>query len=403
MNKNKKNKNDIVSLEEKKEIKIINETSLLMRMPNKFFCLINEILLNNAELIVNKNNVILKLADSFYKNAPLKLKIGFDPSGKNLHVGHLVPLKILRSILISFPHTKLDIIFGTFTVQFNDPASKRASATLSLSEYISIADEWKIYLQNYFRNVINQVQFHYNHTWLNNVKLTELLGILRKIKVQDLTQKFDTSNLTLDKLLYPFLQGYDSCVLNTDIEFGGIDQLINILFGRDITKYFLGRQQECVFSKLLTDLKGNKMSKSCPMTSIKITDNIKEFYEKIMKTNDIVFFEYFNLLSSNKIQDIIISQINNFKHRFAMELINEIYNVDDFSIITSIPKIEIEKGTKIVDILSTFTLKSKLYFRNFLKLGQILLDGVATHRNCPILQDTEITYNKKKLIVTVRS
>jgi len=255
---------------------------------------------NAVDLIVEKE-LVLKLENSFKKNKPLKLKIGFDPTAKDIHLGHSVLLRKLRK-LQDLGH-KVYLIIGDFTVKIGDPSQRstlrpvltdreiKANAATYIQQVFKILDKKKT-------KVIN------NSIWYKKIGLPKFLSLLSSYTVARILERDDFSKrikegkpLTVLEIIYPLIQGYDSYKMEADIEFGGTDQKFNLIVGRHLQQTLGQSPQAIVTMPILVGLDGkNKMSKSLN-NYIGVTEDPKSMFGKIMSISDEVMWEYIRLLS----------------------------------------------------------------------------------------------------------
>ncbi|MFH1875691.1 MAG: tyrosine--tRNA ligase [Candidatus Omnitrophota bacterium] len=260
-----------------------------------------DVLRENAVDVVSEDELRVKLENSLLTNTPLKLKIGFDPTARDIHLGHTVLLRKLRKLqdLGHFVY----LVIGDFTAKIGDPSGRnslrpilsddeiRENATTYTEQAFKILDEGK-------------TKIIYNSIWYKQIKLSSFLSILssytvaRVLEREDFSQRIKENRpLTLLEIIYPLIQGYDSVMLEADIEFGGTDQKFNLIVGRHLQEVFNQKPQGVVTMPLLVGLDGkNKMSKSLG-NYIGVTDEPQAMFGKVMSINDEVMWEYFRLLT----------------------------------------------------------------------------------------------------------
>ena len=229
----------------------------------------------------------------------LRIKMGFDPTKPDLHLGHAVGLRLLKK----FQEAGHTIIFlvGDYTAKIGDP-SGRNSLRPVLSD-----EEIKENTNTYFSQVeklldISKAEIHSNSEWYEKMTFDELLSIAGKFTVQQIIERDDFQkrikeghDIGLHEVLYPLMQAYDSVVLKADVECGGTDQKFNMLAGRSLMKKVDLPAQDVVTIKLLVGLDGkNKMSKSLG-NYIAINDAPEDMYGKVMSIPDDLIMDYFKL------------------------------------------------------------------------------------------------------------
>ena len=166
----------------------------------------------------------------------LNIKMGFDPTSPDLHLGHAVAIKKMKE-LQDLGH-KIIVIIGDFTARLGDPSGKdKTRPTLSKEE---IDKNSQTYINQLGKILdISKIEVRRNSEWLNQLKLDEFISLLSKYTVQqimernDFKKRFESGNpISMHEIVYPLIQGYDSIEINADVEIGGQDQLFNFLIGR---------------------------------------------------------------------------------------------------------------------------------------------------------------------------
>jgi len=235
---------------------------------------------------------------------PLKIKAGFDPTASDIHLGHMVLINKLKQ-LQDLGH-EIHFLIGDFTGLIGDPSGKNATRKpLTTKE---VAENAKTYKEQIFK-VLDSKKTHicFNSTWMNKMSASDLIALAGKYTVarmlerDDFQKRYSSSNpISIHEFLYPLIQGYDSVVLEADIELGGTDQKFNLLVGRELQKDYGQTPQVVMTLPILEGLDGvKKMSKSLD-NYIGITDEPEEMFGKIMSISDDMMWRYFELLSSNK-------------------------------------------------------------------------------------------------------
>ncbi|CAJ2230568.1 tyrosine--tRNA ligase [Companilactobacillus paralimentarius] len=299
-----------------------------------------DILVSNTTSVVEKAELKNKIKISVVNNKPLNVKLGLDPSAPDIHLGHLVVLKKLKQFQ-DLGH-KVHLVIGDFTGMIGDPTGKsKARVQLTKEEVKTNA---KTYIEQFGRILdMNQVEVHYNSTWLTKLNIYELINLLstttvaRMLERNDFTQRFDSHTpIYLHEFLYPLFQGYDSVALKADIELGGNDQQYNLLVGRKLQEYFGQSKQVVMTMPLLVGLDGkNKMSKS-KNNYIGISENPSIIFGKVMSLPDEQMIAYYKLVSSfddkevsNFKDQLDENQINpkDLKEQLAKNIIEQVYDL----------------------------------------------------------------------------
>lgn len=300
-----------------------------------------DILVSNTTSVVEKAELKNKIEMSVVNNKPLNVKLGLDPSAPDIHLGHLVVLKKLKQFQ-DLGH-KIHLVIGDFTGMIGDPTGKsKARVQLTKEEVKTNA---KTYVEQ-FRRILNmdQVEVHYNSTWLANLNIYELINLLstttvaRMLERNDFTQRFGAHTpIYLHEFLYPLFQGYDSVALKADVELGGNDQQYNLLVGRRLQEYFGQSKQVVMTMPLLVGLDGkDKMSKS-KNNYIGISETPSTIFGKVMSLPDKQMIDYYKLVSSfedkeisNFKDELNENKINpkDLKEQLAKNIIEQLYDLD---------------------------------------------------------------------------
>ena len=296
--------------------------------------------MNDIEIIKRKAVQIIseeELDKKIKSGKKLIVKFGADPSRPDLHIGHTVPLRILKK----FQEMGHEVIFviGDFTAMIGDPSGKsKTRPALTFEETRKSAET---YLNQVAKILdINKTKVLFNSEWLSKMNFQDVINLTSKYTVARIMERDDFKNrfennqpLSMHELLYPLMQGYDSVELKADIEIGGTDQTFNLLVGRDLQVDYGQNRQVVLTFPLLVGLDGKeKMSKSLG-NYIGINDTAFEMYEKSMKIPDDALIQYFELttdLSNEKIAKIMNGDIRNAHIAYARELIKMYDDVDNF-------------------------------------------------------------------------
>jgi len=286
-------------------------------------------------------HVRAELESRLKEGKPLKVKVGFDPTRPDLHIGHAVLMQKMRQFQDLGHHVVL--LVGDFTAMVGDPTGQnelrprltkeevRACAKTYTDQAFLVLDEKK-------------TEVRYNSEWLEALKPSDFVELMAKMTVSRMLERNDFAKrfeehvpIYQHEFLYPLLQGYDSVALQSDIELGGTDQLFNLLVGRDIMPKYNLRAQMVMTTPILegTDARiengkivGKKMSKSAG-NYIGIQEAPIEQYRKVMQIDDKVIFRYFELLSprSNAEIEELKKAANPMepKHAFARELVERFH------------------------------------------------------------------------------
>ncbi len=249
-----------------------------------------------AEELISEEELSKKLEIAAKEKRPLRVKYGADPSAPDIHLGHTVPLRKLREIQ-ELGHTVVFII-GDFTARIGDPSG--VSETRKALSEEEVKQNAITYQEQVFK-ILNkkQTEVRYNSEWLDALSPTEFLTLTSRYTVARLLERDDfnkrfKSNLPIAviELLYPLLQGYDSVVVDSDVEVGGTDQKFNLLVGRELQRDYGKFPQAVLTLPILEGTDGvQKMSKSLG-NYIGVQEEPSEIFGKVMSVSDTLMLRY---------------------------------------------------------------------------------------------------------------
>ena len=265
---------------------------------------------------------------------PLRLKMGFDPSRPDLHLGHVVGLRKLRQ-LQDLGH-ELILIVGDWTAQIGDPSGQSDTRTMLSAEDVRANAE--SYMRQFFR-VVDQDRTRavYQSEWFGKFTLADVIRLTSHFTVNqflhrdDFAQRYAAQRpIAVTEMLYPLLQAYDSVAIEADVEFGGTDQLFNLMVGRELQEKVGKRPQMVFLMPILPGTDGvRRMGKSLG-NYIAIEDTPRDMFGKVMSLPDDVIALYFELLTDmpdeevNTIRSAIEQRTTNpmdFKKRLGEEMV----------------------------------------------------------------------------------
>lgn len=256
-----------------------------------------EIVTFGATELISEQELRHKLAE----NRPLRIKAGFDPTAPDLHLGHTVLLNKLRR-LQDLGHQVLFLI-GDYTAMVGDPTGRNQTRpSLSREE---INQNARSYADQVFKILLpEQTEIVFNSAWMDKMAAGDLIRlaakhtVARMLERDDFAKRFQSEQpIAIHEFLYPLLQGYDSVMLNADMELGGTDQKFNLLMGRALQKDFAQAPQVVLTLPLLEGTDGvAKMSKSLG-NYIAIAESPQQIFGKLMSLSDTLMWRYIELLS----------------------------------------------------------------------------------------------------------
>ena len=249
-----------------------------------------------------------RLARSVSTGVPLRIKAGFDPTAPDLHLGHTVLIRKLRHFQ-QLGHTVIFLI-GDSTALIGDPTGRNVTRKPLTPDQIALNAQ--SYTEQVFK-ILDPIrtEVRYNSEWLDKLGYAGLIGLSAKVTLSQILDRKDfltrfkeEQDISLHELLYPLAQGYDSVMLESDVELGGTDQRFNLLMGRELQRKFGQPEQIILMVPILEGLDGvQKMSKSYG-NAIGIHEPAPEMYGKIMSISDDLMWRFWTLLT-----DLRTSQI----------------------------------------------------------------------------------------------
>jgi len=263
-----------------------------------------------AELKRGVEEMLLEeeLLERLALDRPLRIKVGFDPTAPDLHLGHTVIINKMRQ----FQELGHEVVFliGDFTGMIGDPSGKNVTRPpLTAEEIDSNAATYKTQVFRILDPEKTLVEF--NSKWCSElgaegiIRLASRHTVARMLERDDFSKRYKNGQpIAIHELLYPLMQGYDSVALKTDVEMGGTDQKFNLLVGRELQKQYGQPSQVVITLPLLEGLDGvQKMSKSLGNT-VGITDAPDDMFGKLMSISDELMWRYFELLSFKSLPEI---------------------------------------------------------------------------------------------------
>jgi len=355
-------------------------------------------LLSGTETIIGKEELVEKISSG----AKLKVKFGVDPTRPDLTFGHLVVFNKLKQFQDA-GHDAI-LLIGDYTARIGDPSGRSdLRPELTASE---VEENAETYLDQAFK-VLDESKtiVRRNSEWFSKMTFADALNLTRKMTVAQMLERDDFSKrfksnqpISMVEFMYPLIQGYDSVILESDIEIGGSDQLFNMLVGRNLQKDIGMNTQAVLTMPLLVGLDGvRKMSKSYD-NYIAFNDSAKDIFGKAMSLSDEAMWEYFQLLlnySDTQIEEMKQRHPMDAKKALAESLTSLFFEDsiakkerEEFSKVFSKGKVpeemptfslsslSLEKVSLLNALASTDKFGSKGEIRRLVKQGAIKLDNV---------------------------
>jgi tyrosyl-tRNA synthetase len=230
---------------------------------------------------------------------PLRVKLGIDPTGPDIHIGFAVVLRRLAAFQ-AVGHTAV-LIVGDYTARIGDPSGRSKEREVLPDEVLD--ENARLFAEQAFRILDRErTEIRFNGEWLGKldyaelVRLTRTGTVARLLERDDFAKRFDAREpISVSELLYPFAQGYDSVAIEADIEVGGTDQLYNLLMGRDVMQHYGVAPQSVITYELLVGTDGvDKMAKS-QGNYVGIADPPEEMFGKVMSIPDSALDQWWRL------------------------------------------------------------------------------------------------------------
>jgi len=349
----------------------------------------------------------------------LRIKQGFDPTRPNLHIGHAVPLRKLRTFA-EWGH-EIVIIVGDWTTQIGDPTDRDETRPMMTHE--AVLANAKTYLDQFHLIVPREnTRIVMQSEWFGKFGLRDVIDLASRFTVQQLmareefrTRQTAGTAIPVKDILYPLLQAHDSVAIEADVEVGGTDQLFNVLGGRQLQEQVGQRPQNVFITQLLEGLDGLKMSKSKPATGVWLTDAPNEVFGKVMSIHDDLMPHWFEWATEMPLPEVRATldalrsgelKPRDAKERLARRIVTELHSAeaaesaaDAFvkqfrdksgaSQTTSRPVKLDGADVAIGELLVALGLvRNKAEARNLVKAGSVKIDGQAAAAEARIARGT---------------
>ncbi|MCF6225707.1 MAG: tyrosine--tRNA ligase [Xanthomonadales bacterium] len=251
---------------------------------------------------------VAELERKLARGKPLQIKVGFDPTAPDIHLGHTVVINKMRQFQ-QMGH-EVTFLIGDFTALIGDPTGKNVTRKpLTVEE---VAENAKTYTEQVLKILDPETtKIRFNSEWMNEmgsvgmIRLASRYTVARMLEREDFKNRYKSGvSIAVHEFLYPLVQGYDSVAMKTDVEMGGTDQTFNLLVGRHLQQQYGQEPQVIITLPLLEGLDGvQKMSKSLN-NYIGVDEPANAMFGKIMSISDELMWRYFELLSSRSLTDI---------------------------------------------------------------------------------------------------
>jgi tyrosyl-tRNA synthetase len=267
-----------------------------------------DLLQKGASEIIRVTDLRERLEESRKTGRPLRIKVGFDPTSPDLHLGHTVLMRKLRHFQV-LGHTVIFLV-GDYTSLIGDPTGRNVTRkALTRSQ---IDENAATYTQQAFKILDRSVtEIRYNSEWLGKLGYEDIVRLAARFTVSQMLERDDFHKryeaeqpISLHEFLYPVMQGYDSVALEADVELGGTDQKFNLLCGRELQRHYGQKPQIVLMTPILEGLDGvQKMSKSLN-NAIGINEAPAEMYGKLMSISDELMWKYWVFLTDLRLSEV---------------------------------------------------------------------------------------------------
>jgi tyrosyl-tRNA synthetase len=380
--------------------------------------------------LLPEDELVKKIEVSIKKNKPLIIKQGFDPTAPDIHLGHTVGIRKLKQFQ-ELGHTVV-VIIGDYTAMVGDPSEK--STTRPRLTHKEVMKNAHTYQQQFFKILDKKkTKIRYNGEWFSKMTFEQIMELAAKFTVARMLERDDFSKrynnqqpISIHEFFYPLMQGYDSVIIDADVEIGATEQKFNLVIGRQIQKEF-GKEQQIVLTlPVLQGIDGvQRMSKSLG-NYIGIDESPNEIYGKTMSIPDELIYPYFELVTNvnlnelKKIKDQMDDTNTNprdLKKYLARTIVKNYYGKeaaqraqDEFEKIfvkkdlpAEIPLFKLEKELYRIDdlLVKTETASSKSEARRLVQQGGVTINGEKINdlfKEISIKNESILKVGKRKFI-----
>ena len=359
----------------------------------------------------------------------LRIKMGFDTTRPNLHIGHAIGLRKLRQ-LAQWGH-EIVLIVGDYTTQIGDPTDRSESRPMISHE--QVLENARTYLEQFHRIVPREnTRVVYQEEWYGPFTLKDVFHLASRFTVQQMLAREEFRKrqaagtaIPIKDLLYPLLQAYDSVAIEADVEFGGTDQKFNILAGRELQEMVGQRPQQVFLVQMLEGTDGLVMSKTKQHTAIWLLDPPDVAFGKVMSIPDEAMPHYFEWGTEMPLAEVRSTldalaggelHKRDAKERLARRIVTELHSADaadaaaaafarqfrDKQAPDEMPVVAIErdgqKNVPIVDVLLRVGVASKSEARRLLQQRGVRVNDVVADEATTLPTDAEavVRYGARK-------
>jgi tyrosyl-tRNA synthetase len=369
---------------------------------------LSEIFPNQPDSDQPDENLVQRIAQA---DKPLRVKLGIDATGADIHLGHSIAFRKLRAFQDA-GHTAI-LLIGDFTARIGDPTGK-SEVRRQLT-----AEEVKQNAQTYIdqlRPILDfetpdRLEIRYNSEWLSQLDLSKILELLATMTVgqmlakEGFAERYKQSNpIYLHEFLYPLMQGYDSVALDADVELGGTDQKFNIAVGRDLQRHFGQTPQFGLLMPILPGTDGvQKMSKSLG-NYVGLSEDALSMYSKLEKTPDSVIEQYFELLTNLPLDQLPEAPRDRQK-LLALDIVTQYHGKEAALAAQQAAQSLVQGGTASAEAVPEFSLESVQFPAKFFYIVSVSglcssssearrqVQGGAVRLDGDRIQDVNLTFD----------
>ena len=271
--------------------------------------------------LLPEDELVKKIERSIKLNKPLIIKQGFDPTAPDIHLGHTVGIRKLQQFQ-DLGH-QVVVIIGDYTAMVGDPSDK--NSTRPRLTHKQVMKNAKTYQDQFFKILDKtKTRIEFNGNWFSKLSFEKIMSLAATFTVARMLERDDFAKryagqqpISIHEFFYPLMQGYDSVMINADVELGATEQKFNLVIGRQIQKEYKQEQQIILTLPVLPGTDGTqRMSKSIG-NYIGIDESPKEMYGKVMSIPDDLIYPYFELIS-----DVSLQELQTIKIQLSDETIN---------------------------------------------------------------------------------
>jgi tyrosyl-tRNA synthetase len=368
---------------------------------------LSEIFPNQPDSDQSDENLVQRLAQA---DKPLRVKLGIDATGADIHLGHSIAFRKLRAFQDA-GHTAI-LLIGDFTARIGDPTGKSEVRRQLTAE--EVKQNAQTYI-NQLRPILDfetpgRLEIRYNSEWLSKLDLSEIIGLLATMTVgqmlakEGFAERYKQNNpIYLHEFLYPLMQGYDSVALDADVELGGTDQKFNIAVGRDLQRHFGQTPQFGLLMPILPGTDGvQKMSKSLG-NYVGLSEDALSMYSKLEKTPDSVIEQYFELLTPLPLDQLPKAPRDRQK-LLALDIVTQYHGKDAAIAAQQAAQSLVQGGTVGAEAVPEFSLESVQFPAKFFYIVSVSglcssssearrqIQGGAVRLDGDRIQDVNLTF-----------